>query len=383
MALADDEVGKPIWDAEIQVKEGNEAKKKNVEPSGLCEIFSKILIGILMGAVVLIISVIENVSFATMAHRDSTFGVTVEGALSHVGLEGVSHMGFLFAMIIPDIRSFFYSAHFWIFRGARFPLKTFKLWIPAVLSECIYAGGQGLFIFFVAPYLEDSTMILGSFLVLTVPIILSIIFPEYRYTSWDFETQSFSEEKQLAYAKRKRVVYGIALVFNIAGFVFFCLEIVNNPISDDYWNLIEQIDGSTCRDTCRAGMAVAAFFLMSLSSWLNYINDNHENTAFGHAAIQNFKEAKTRELQIFPVYTISALFRIAINVSIWLFRERRVDKFAGDCDATTNVVFGNPTSHLKFEYMNGSQNVPKYRLLEYNVLKRDPFKILTVRITLN
>ena len=191
MAVTDEEVGKPIWDKEIQVKDDNYGKRKNVEPSGACQIISKILIGILMGSLVLALSVIVNIAFATMAHRDSTFGVTAEGALSHVGLEGVSHMGFLFAMIIPDIRSFFYTSHFWFFRGAKFPLKTFKLWIPAVLTECLYAGGQGLFIFFVAPYLEDSTMILGSFLVLTVPIILSIVFPEYRYTSWDFDSQSF------------------------------------------------------------------------------------------------------------------------------------------------------------------------------------------------
>jgi hypothetical protein len=87
------------------------------------------------------------------------------------------------AMIIPDIRSLFYCSHFWIFRGAKFPFKMFKLWMPTILSECLYAGGQGLFIFFVAPYLEDSTMILGSFLVISVPIIQSIISPEYRYTS--------------------------------------------------------------------------------------------------------------------------------------------------------------------------------------------------------
>ena len=85
--------------------------------------------------------------------------------MSHVGLEGVSHVGFLVALIFPDIRSFFYCLHFWIFRGAKFPLKVFKFWIPSILSECAYAGGQALFVFYVAPYIEDALMALGAFLV--------------------------------------------------------------------------------------------------------------------------------------------------------------------------------------------------------------------------
>jgi len=96
-------------------------------------------------------------------------------------------------------------------------------------------------------------------------------------------------------------------------------------------------------------MAIAAFLLMSLSSWLNFISDNHENAFFGHTAVTDFKEAKTRELQVFPIFTISALFRIAISVSIWLYRESRVAKFSGDCDSSSNV--GNPV--LKMEYGNG------------------------------
>ena len=67
---------------------------------------------------------------ATMAHRDSTFG-NDGGGLGHIGLEGVSHTGFMLAMIFPDIRSFFYSVHFWIYRGAKFPIKKWKLWARA------------------------------------------------------------------------------------------------------------------------------------------------------------------------------------------------------------------------------------------------------------
>ena len=46
------------------------------------------------------------------------------------------------------------------------------------MSEVIYAFGQGLFIFFVAPYIEDSSMIVGAYLIITLPLILSISFPQ-------------------------------------------------------------------------------------------------------------------------------------------------------------------------------------------------------------
>ena len=46
------------------------------------------------------------------------------------------------------------------------------------VSEVIYAFGQGLFIFFVAPYIEDSSMILGAYMIITLPLILSILFPQ-------------------------------------------------------------------------------------------------------------------------------------------------------------------------------------------------------------
>ena len=104
MAISSDVESKPIWDKEVQVVDDTQERRKNDKTSGLCEIFGKLLIGLVLGAVVLAISVIENVSFATMAHRDSTFGVQENSAMSHVGLEGVSHVGFLLAMIIPDIR---------------------------------------------------------------------------------------------------------------------------------------------------------------------------------------------------------------------------------------------------------------------------------------
>ena len=46
------------------------------------------------------------------------------------------------------------------------------------MSEVIYAFGQGLLIFFVAPYIEDSSMIVGAYLIITMPLILSILFPQ-------------------------------------------------------------------------------------------------------------------------------------------------------------------------------------------------------------
>ena len=60
--------------------------------------------------------------------RNSTFGDEA-GPLGHIGLEGISHIGFMLAIIFPDIRSFLYSIHFWIYRGALFPFKKWKLWV--------------------------------------------------------------------------------------------------------------------------------------------------------------------------------------------------------------------------------------------------------------
>ena len=203
----DKEEGKALWDT-VEVKDETVDKRKGEERSSICDILTKSLIGICLGFVVLALAVIQYISFATMAHRESTFGSDF-GPLSHVGLEGVSHIGFMLAMILPDIRSFFYSIHFWIYRGAKagfhscltegalikveragvvvlfflqnhekFPIKKWKLWVPVTVSEVIYAFGQGLFIFFVAPYIEDSSMIVGAYLIITMPLILSILFPQ-------------------------------------------------------------------------------------------------------------------------------------------------------------------------------------------------------------
>ena len=110
---------KAPWDT-IEVKDESIDRRKGEERSSICDILTKSLIGICLGSAVLALAVIQYISFATMAHRDST--------LSHVGLEGVSHIGFMLAMILPDIRSFFYSIHFWIYRGAKvgFQKEIFK-----------------------------------------------------------------------------------------------------------------------------------------------------------------------------------------------------------------------------------------------------------------
>ena len=115
----DKEEGKALWDT-VEVKDESIDKRKGEERSSICDILTKSLIGICLGFVVLALAVIQYISFATMAHRESV--------LSHVGLEGVSHIGFMLAMILPDIRSFFYSFHFWFFRGAKvgFQSEIFK-----------------------------------------------------------------------------------------------------------------------------------------------------------------------------------------------------------------------------------------------------------------
>ena len=115
----DKEEGKALWDT-VEVKDESIDKRKGEERSSICDILTKSLIGICLGFAVLALAVIQYISFATMAHREST--------LSHVGLEGVSNIGFMLAMILPDIRSFFYSIHFWIYRGAKvgFQSEIFK-----------------------------------------------------------------------------------------------------------------------------------------------------------------------------------------------------------------------------------------------------------------
>ena len=52
---------KPLWDAEIKVNENeNLSRRKNEKPSGLCDIFLKIIIGIVLGAAILATSVIQE-----------------------------------------------------------------------------------------------------------------------------------------------------------------------------------------------------------------------------------------------------------------------------------------------------------------------------------
>ena len=122
----DKEGGKAPWDT-VEVKDESIEKRKGKERSSICDILTKSLIGICLGFAVLALAVIQYISFATMAHRESAFG-SDSGHLSHVGLEGVSNIGFMLAMILPDIRSFFYSIHFWIYRGAKvgFQSEIFK-----------------------------------------------------------------------------------------------------------------------------------------------------------------------------------------------------------------------------------------------------------------
>ena len=95
-------------------------------------------------------------------------------------------------------------------------------------------------------------------------------------------------ERQAVYNKKKRLVYGVSLLLNISGCVFFFLEVVQNPIDEQYWQMLGDLEGKfqSCKDSCRAGMAVAAFVMMSASSWLNYIHDNHENQFFSQIPVQ-------------------------------------------------------------------------------------------------
>jgi hypothetical protein len=108
----------------------------------------------------------------------------------------------------------------------------------------------------------------------------------------DTESKSFSEEKQNSYWSKKRIVYGVSLALNISGFVFFWLEIAKNPISEDYWNIIEEKDGGSCRDNCRAGMATAAFFLMSLGKKIIYCRGSRQTQFIFCTSIFDFPKIK-------------------------------------------------------------------------------------------
>ena len=156
-------------------------------------------------------------------------------------------------------------------------------------SEVIYAGGQAMFVFFVAPYIEDSSMIAGAYLIITIPLVLSIVFPERNMKNWNYEDRKWSEETLASYTLRKRIIYGVAAVFNLIAFSFFLVELGNHPISDDYWTEVEKVHGEgVCRDSCRASMAAVSFLMMSISSWLNYIHARNENKFFeGEQATSN------------------------------------------------------------------------------------------------
>ena len=69
----------------------------------------------------------------------------------------------------------------------------------------------------------------------------------------------YSDELYASYSKKKRIIYGIALVLHIAAMAFFCIELaVYHPISPDYWTEIAKLGGNSCLSYSHAvGMAVA------------------------------------------------------------------------------------------------------------------------------
>ena len=57
----------------------------------------------------------------------------------------------------------------------------------------------------------------------------------------------YSDELHASYSKKKRIIYGIALVLHIAAMAFFCIELaVYHPISPDYWTEIAKLGGKSC-----------------------------------------------------------------------------------------------------------------------------------------
>ena len=174
--------------------------------------------------------------------------------------------------------------------------------------------------------------------------------------NWNYDERKWDEEKITVYNRRRRIIYGISLGLNLSAFSFFITELLSNPIEESYWNEMEKInEGGTCRDSCRASMAAVSFLMMSLSSWLNFINSIHENSFFGGEQAQNFKDARIQELEIFPIFTVASLLRIATTCGFWAYRVARVRSYSGDS------VENEPTSgectetHLDFGWFESGK----------------------------
>ena len=160
--------------------------------------------------------------------------------------------------------------------------------------------------------------------------------------NWNYDERKWDEEKIISYNRTRRIIYGISLCLNLFAFSFFIAELMNNPIKESYWIEMEKIngEGGTCRDSCRASMAVVSFLMMSLSNWLNFINSIHENSFFGGKQVHNFKEARIQELEIFPIFTVASLLRIATTCGFWAYRVARVRSYSGECTETHLDFFG-------------------------------------------
>ena len=149
--------------------------------------------------------------------------------------------------------------------------------------------------------------------------------------NWNYDERKWDDEKITVYNRRRRIIYGISLGLNLSAFSFFITELLSNPIEESYWIEMEKInEGVTCRDSCRASMAAVSFLMMSLSNWLNFINSIHENSFFGGKQVHNFKEARIQELEIFPIFTVASLLRIATTCGFWAYRVARVRSYSGD-----------------------------------------------------
>ena len=159
--------------------------------------------------------------------------------------------------------------------------------------------------------------------------------------NWNYDERKWDDEKLTVHNRRRRIIYGISLGLNLSAFSFFITELLSNPIEESYWNEMEKIsEGGTCRDSCRASMAAGSFLMMSLSSWLNFINSIHENSFFGGEQAQNFKDARVQELEIFPIFTVASLLRIATTCGIWAYRVARVRSYSGECTESNLDFFG-------------------------------------------
>ena len=96
----------------------------------------------------------------TVQHDFNTASNTTSNTTSNTGVQfgtsGVTTHTFIFVLVGKELKSWLYTVYIWIFRRAEFPLRQYRLWVPILVSEIIYALAQGALIFLISPFVSDA-----------------------------------------------------------------------------------------------------------------------------------------------------------------------------------------------------------------------------------